>query len=48
MDKRIAATLSAQGKGKGRGTVSGRSSPEVEGEEAGLLTGLRVSKAGNA
>lgn len=44
-DTRIAAQLSAQNKGKARGgTVSGRSSPEIEGEEAGLLTGIRAVK----
>lgn len=49
MDRKIAATLSAQGKGKGRGgSVSGRSSPGVDNEEAGLLTGLRATKAPNA
>jgi hypothetical protein len=49
MDRKIAATLSAQGKGKARsgGPVSGRYSPEVDSEEAGLLTGLSVLKAGN-
>ncbi|KAH9892675.1 Ctr copper transporter family-domain-containing protein [Cubamyces lactineus] len=58
LDRRIAATLRAQGKGKaaagglgsgaGRGAgveVSGRSTPECESEEAGLLTGSLVSKA---
>lgn len=46
MDLKIAATLSAQGKGKARGgTVSGRSSPGVDSEEAGLLTGLPTAKA---
>ncbi|CAL1706434.1 unnamed protein product [Somion occarium] len=44
LDVKIAASLSAQGKGKGRSGVSGRSSPEVDSEEAGLLTGLRVVK----
>lgn len=44
-DTRIAATLSAQNKGKARGgTVSGRNSPEIVGEEAGLLTGVRAVK----
>lgn len=44
-DTKIAATLSAQSKGKARGgTVSGRSSPEVDSEEAGLLTGVRATK----
>lgn len=44
-DTKIAATLSAQSKGKARGgTVSGRSSPEVDSEEAGLLTGMRATK----
>lgn len=44
-DVKIAATLSAQNKGKARGgTVSGRGSPEIESEEAGLLTGVRVPK----
>ena len=49
MDRKIAATLSAQGKGKSRsgGPVSGRYSPEADSEEAGLLTGLSVLKAGN-
>ncbi|KAJ3489136.1 hypothetical protein NLI96_g2336 [Meripilus lineatus] len=42
LDVKIAATLSAQGKGKG--TVSGRASPEIDSEEAGLLTGSRVRK----
>ncbi|GJF00677.1 Ctr copper transporter [Phanerochaete sordida] len=47
-DARIAATLSAQNKGKARGgMVSGRSSPEIEGEEAGLLTGIRATKEHN-
>ncbi|EIW62651.1 Ctr-domain-containing protein [Trametes versicolor FP-101664 SS1] len=53
LDRRIAATLSAQGKGKaaaastsrGEGSVSGRNSPEWESEEAGLLTGSLVTKA---
>ncbi|KAI0829817.1 Ctr copper transporter family-domain-containing protein [Trametes gibbosa] len=56
LDRRIAATLSAQGKGKGLargegtggvggGLVSGRSTPEYESEEAGLLTGSLVPKA---
>lgn len=59
LDRRIAATLSAQGKGKasaaaaarrtagadGEGLVSGRSTPEFESEEAGLLTGSLVPKA---
>jgi solute carrier family 31 (copper transporter), member 1 len=45
-DLKIAATISAQSKGKARGgTVSGRSSPEIGSEEAGLLTGLRTTKA---
>ncbi|KAI0084874.1 Ctr copper transporter [Irpex rosettiformis] len=44
-DRKIAATLSAQGKGKAR--VSGRTSPEDH-EEAGLLTGLRVIKDDNS
>ena len=44
-DTRIAATLSAQGKGKARpaaatGEVSYRDEPGIESEEAGLLTGL--------
>lgn len=40
-DRRIAATLSAQGKGKARGgLVSGRSSPQLDSEEAALLTGF--------
>ena len=45
-DRRIAATLSAQGKGKARtdSTVSGRDSPELDHEETGLLTGLTVVK----
>ncbi|KAI0798445.1 Ctr copper transporter [Irpex lacteus] len=42
-DRKIAATLSAQGKGKGTARVSGRTSPDDH-EEAGLLTGLRVVK----
>jgi len=47
-DTRIAATLSGQNKGKARGgTVSGRNSPEIEGEEAGLLTGVRAVKGHN-
>ncbi|KAI0675408.1 Ctr copper transporter [Trametes maxima] len=55
LDRRIAATLSAQGKGKaaagaagrgdGLGRVSGRSTPEFESEEAALLTGSLVPKA---
>ncbi|KAI0775826.1 Ctr copper transporter [Trametes elegans] len=50
LDRRIAATLSAQGKGKATatatgGSVSGRSTPEFESEEAGLLTGSLVPKA---
>lgn len=48
MDRKIAATLSAQGKGKARnGLVSGRSTPEADSEEAGLLTGLMALKGGN-
>ncbi|PSR71183.1 hypothetical protein PHLCEN_2v12942 [Hermanssonia centrifuga] len=43
MDRKIAATLSAQGKGKGRGGPVSEDSPESE-EETGLLTGLRVVK----
>lgn len=44
-DLKIAATLSAQNKGKARGgSVSGRSSPEIASEEAGLLTGVRAVK----
>ena len=44
-DRRIAAQLSAQGKGKARsGSVSGRSSPGIDSEEAGLLTGLPAIK----
>ena len=51
VDRRIAATLSAQGKGKaaagaGPGSVSGRDSPEMDSEEAGLLTGSLVVKRG--
>ena len=53
VDRRIAATLSAQGKGKaaagagaGAGSVSGRDSPEMDSEEAGLLTGSLVVKRG--
>lgn len=52
LDRRIAATLSAQGKGKAavaaahtHGSVSGRDSPEIDSEEAGLLTGALVKKA---
>ncbi|OBZ70520.1 Copper transport protein CTR2 [Grifola frondosa] len=51
VDRRIAATLSAQGKGKARsasaaaGSVSGRSTPEIVSEEAGLLTGSLALKA---
>ncbi|KAI0335118.1 hypothetical protein GY45DRAFT_985564 [Cubamyces sp. BRFM 1775] len=51
LDRRIAATLRAQGKGKaaagiGAGVeVSDRSTPECESEEAGLLTGSLVPKA---
>ncbi|KAI0645810.1 Ctr copper transporter [Trametes meyenii] len=50
LDRRIAATLSAQGKGKAAasrvdGPVSGRSTPEFESEEAALLTGSLVPKA---
>ncbi|KAI0779472.1 Ctr copper transporter [Fomes fomentarius] len=51
VDRRIAATLSAQGKGKAAaaaagasGSVSGRDSPEMDSEEAGLLTGSLVVK----
>ena len=53
LDRRIAATLSAQGKGKAaaaaaragaHGPVSGRDSPEIDSEEAGLLTGVSVVK----
>ncbi|TBU33932.1 Ctr copper transporter [Dichomitus squalens] len=49
LDRRIAATLSAQGKGKAaaaraHGPVSGRDSPEIDSEEAGLLTGVLVAK----
>lgn len=48
VDREVAAALSAQGKGKARGTgagsVSGRSSPAIDSEEAGLLTGLRAPK----
>ncbi|KAI0075778.1 Ctr copper transporter [Panus rudis PR-1116 ss-1] len=46
LDIKIAAQLSAQGKGKARsgGLVSGRSSPEIVSEEAGLLTGLPARK----
>ncbi|KAI1795601.1 Ctr copper transporter [Ganoderma leucocontextum] len=51
LDRRIAATLSAQGKGKAaaaaalaHGSVSGRDSPEIDSEEAGLLTGALVKK----
>ncbi|PIL35956.1 transporter [Ganoderma sinense ZZ0214-1] len=50
LDLRIAATLSAQGKGKAaaaahsHGSVSGRDSPEIDSEEAGLLTGTLVKK----
>ena len=55
VDRRIAATLSAQGKGKaaaagraGAGaSVSGRDSPEMDSEEAGLLTGSLVVKGYN-
>ncbi|TFK85538.1 Ctr copper transporter [Polyporus arcularius HHB13444] len=52
VDRRIAARLSAQGKGKaaaGRagGSVSGRDSPEIDSEEAGLLTGSLVVKGYN-
>ena len=54
VDRRIAATLSAQGKGKaaavraGLGaSVSGRDSPEMDSEEAGLLTGSLVVKGYN-
>ncbi|KAI0339889.1 Ctr copper transporter [Trametopsis cervina] len=48
-DRKIAATLSAQGKGKARsgGLVSSRDSPEIDSEEAGLLTGLPVLKVGS-
>ena len=55
VDRRIAATLSAQGKGKaaaggvgggGGVEVSGRDSPEIDSEEAGLLTGTLVVKRG--
>lgn len=53
MDRKIAATLSAQGKGKSRSgplvsVNDGRDSPEADSEEAGLLTGLPVFKGGNA
>ncbi|KAK7692368.1 hypothetical protein QCA50_003993 [Cerrena zonata] len=48
-DVKIAATLSAQGKGKAAAarsgvSGSGRSTPEVDSEEAGLLTGVRNLK----
>jgi len=47
VDRRIAAQLSAQGKGKARGapSVSARSSLDGDSEEAGLLTGLPPLKA---
>ncbi|KAI8994001.1 Ctr copper transporter [Trametes punicea] len=51
LDRRIAAALRAQGKGKAAarggagGAVSGRSTPEFESEEAALLTGSLVPKA---
>ncbi|RPD57510.1 Ctr copper transporter [Lentinus tigrinus ALCF2SS1-7] len=46
VDRRIAARLSAQGKGKAAAgaSVSGRDSPEIDSEEAGLLTGSLVVK----
>ena len=54
VDRRIAATLSAQGKGKAAAvragvgaSVSGRDSPEMDSEEAGLLTGSLVVKGYN-
>ena len=48
-DVKVAATLSAQGKGKATAvsagvSASGRSTPEVDSEEAGLLTGVRNLK----
>lgn len=53
LDRKIAARLSAQGKGKGVRLGGAGSSGEVSGysgeesEESGLLTGLRVSKERN-
>ncbi|KAH8108017.1 Ctr copper transporter [Cristinia sonorae] len=44
LDVRIAAQLSAQSKGKGRDSVSADGG-DADDEEAGLLTGLRGSKA---
>lgn len=49
VDQRIALAL-ARGKGRDKGSVSGRSSPEVPGqdvEEAGLLTGRARKAAGS-
>lgn len=43
-DRRIAATLSAQAKGKAAVSASARASPEIDSEEAGLLTGSLVVK----
>ncbi|OCH93770.1 Ctr-domain-containing protein [Obba rivulosa] len=46
LDRRIAAQLSAQGKGKARGgTPVSRSSLDGDSEEAGLLTGLPALKS---
>jgi len=45
LDRRIAAQLSAQGKGKARVSVS--LTGDVDGEEEGLLTGLRGVKGAN-
>ncbi|TFK53534.1 copper transporter [Heliocybe sulcata] len=45
LDRRIALSLAQQGKGKGR--LSGRSTPDAEREETGLLSGrLALKKAG--
>ncbi|KAG6916019.1 hypothetical protein DXG01_008788 [Tephrocybe rancida] len=45
-DLYLARTLSSEGKGKGRASPggSGRSSPEGEFEESGLLSGRRIKK----
>jgi len=50
LDQRIAMALVASGKGKARAASrggSGRSSPETELEEAGLLTGRKVFRPSN-
>lgn len=47
VDRRIALTLAAKDKGKSRGAVSGRSTPDEESSEGvGLLSGARVFQPG--